>query len=155
MPKIRAVCPECAAVLSLGESAAPGKNVRCPKCQTVFPVPDDAASEPVGSERAAAERERPRRFKPKKQSSQTGVMIAIVAATILLIAGAGVGGYYIFKSKRGTATVQRRPTPTNVQTGLGIDQVAQDIEGEDLDGVRFKLSDYRGKIVLLDFWGHW
>src|SRR5262249_47855075 len=34
MPKIRAVCPQCAAVLSLGESAAPGKNVRCPKCQT-------------------------------------------------------------------------------------------------------------------------
>ena len=32
---------------------------------------------------------------------------------------------------------------------------APEIEGEDLDGVAFKLSDYRGKVVLLDFWGDW
>ena len=33
--------------------------------------------------------------------------------------------------------------------------MAPEIEGEDLDGVRFKLSDYRGKVVMLDFWGDW
>ena len=33
--------------------------------------------------------------------------------------------------------------------------IAPEIEAEDLDGVRFKLSDYRGKVVLLDFWGDW
>ena len=27
--------------------------------------------------------------------------------------------------------------------------------GEDLNGVAFKLSDYRGKVVVLDFWGDW
>jgi hypothetical protein len=32
---------------------------------------------------------------------------------------------------------------------------APDIAGEDIDGKAFKLSDYRGKVVLLDFWGHW
>ena len=32
---------------------------------------------------------------------------------------------------------------------------APEIEGKDLDGVPFKLSDYRGKVVLLDFWGDW
>ena len=32
---------------------------------------------------------------------------------------------------------------------------APDIEGEDLDGVAFRLSDYRGKVVVLDFWGNW
>ena len=38
---------------------------------------------------------------------------------------------------------------------LQIGMVAPDIVGEDLDGVGFKLSDYRGKVVVLDFWGDW
>jgi hypothetical protein len=38
---------------------------------------------------------------------------------------------------------------------LGIGRPAPEISGEDLDGVAFKLSDYRGKVVLLDFWGDW
>jgi hypothetical protein len=35
---------------------------------------------------------------------------------------------------------------------LSVGRVAPEIEGEDQDGKRFKLSDYRGKVVLLDFW---
>ena len=38
---------------------------------------------------------------------------------------------------------------------LAIGKPAPDIEGEDIDAKKFKLSDYRGKVVLLDFWGHW
>ncbi len=38
---------------------------------------------------------------------------------------------------------------------LSVGKTAPDIEGTDQDGVKFKLSDYRGKVVLLDFWGHW
>jgi hypothetical protein len=38
---------------------------------------------------------------------------------------------------------------------LSPGKMAPEIEGEDLDGVKFKLSDYRGKVVMLDFWGHW
>jgi hypothetical protein len=33
--------------------------------------------------------------------------------------------------------------------------VAQDITGIDLDGEAFRLSDYKGSIILLSFWGHW
>ena len=36
---------------------------------------------------------------------------------------------------------------------IGMD--VPDIVGEDVDGVPFKLSDYRGKVVVLDFWGDW
>jgi hypothetical protein len=36
---------------------------------------------------------------------------------------------------------------------LRVGQVIPDFERTDQDGVRFKLSDYRGRIVLLDFWG--
>ena len=38
---------------------------------------------------------------------------------------------------------------------LNVGQVAPDIVGKDFDGIEFKLSDYRGKIVMLDFWGQW
>jgi hypothetical protein len=38
---------------------------------------------------------------------------------------------------------------------LQIGKVAPEIEGEDIDGRKFRLSDYRGKVVVLDFWGNW
>jgi HEAT repeat protein len=38
---------------------------------------------------------------------------------------------------------------------LSVGKPAMEIEGEDIDGKKFKLSDYRGKVVFLDFWGHW
>ena len=51
--------------------------------------------------------------------------------------GKGHGG-------EGTATV-----------GLTIGKLAPDFTAKDADGVEFKLSDYRGKVVVLDFWGFW
>ncbi len=38
---------------------------------------------------------------------------------------------------------------------LAIGKTAPDIVGKDADGVEFKLSDFRGKVVVLDFWGFW
>jgi hypothetical protein len=38
---------------------------------------------------------------------------------------------------------------------LSVGKRAPDIDGEDLDGKKFKLSDYRGKVVVIDFWGNW
>jgi hypothetical protein len=38
---------------------------------------------------------------------------------------------------------------------LAVGKPAPEIAGTDLDGVAFKLSDYRGKVILLDFWGNW
>src|SRR5215469_1293322 len=37
---------------------------------------------------------------------------------------------------------------------LAVGKEAADIEGPDQNGVRFKLSDYRGKVVLLYLWQH-
>lgn len=38
---------------------------------------------------------------------------------------------------------------------LNVGQVAPEIEGESIQGEPMKLSDFRGKVVVLDFWGHW
>jgi AhpC/TSA family len=38
---------------------------------------------------------------------------------------------------------------------LAIGKTAPDIVADDLDGKPFKLSEYRGKVVVLDFWGNW
>jgi peroxiredoxin len=38
---------------------------------------------------------------------------------------------------------------------LVVGKPAPDIDGEDAEGQRFKLSDYRGKVVVLTFSGNW
>ena len=45
------------------------------------------------------------------------------------------------------------PDPHRYEPLPGV-PLPPDIEGEDQDGQRFKLSDYRGKVVLLDIWYH-
>jgi hypothetical protein len=49
-----------------------------------------------------------------------------------------------------------RPAVVPVQVAQrGIGKPAPEITGEDIDGKPLKLSDYRGKVVVLDFWGNW
>ena len=50
---------------------------------------------------------------------------------------------------RTTAPRGRQPVP------VALGDPAPEIDGEDIDGKPFKLSDYRGKAVMLDFWGNW
>ncbi len=50
---------------------------------------------------------------------------------------------------------QSRAGSSQTTVGLQVGNEAPDIIGKDLDGVGFKLSDYRGKVVVLDFWGDW
>jgi len=41
------------------------------------------------------------------------------------------------------------------QQGPAVGEKAPEIEGQDIGGTPFKLSDYRDQVVMLDFWGHW
>ena len=72
----------------------------------------------------------------------------MIAVPALLLAGAVGGGIWYAKSRH------RDVVPASGR-GINIGQLALEIDGEDLDGKRFKLSDYRGKVVVLDFWGNW
>lgn len=38
---------------------------------------------------------------------------------------------------------------------LTIGRIAPNIKGQDTEGVNFELQDYRGKVVVIDFWGDW
>jgi cytochrome oxidase Cu insertion factor (SCO1/SenC/PrrC family) len=45
--------------------------------------------------------------------------------------------------------------PANAKVGRDVGNLAPDFEAKDVEGKAFRLSDYRGKVVLLDFWGFW
>ena len=54
-----------------------------------------------------------------------------------------------------TTLADRIAGPAFEKERLQIGMTAPDIVGEDVDGVKFKLSDYRGKVLVVDFWGFW
>jgi hypothetical protein len=48
------------------------------------------------------------------------------------------------------------PRPSGqIKEGIHEGNRAPEIAGEDADDNSLKLSDYRGKVVLLDFWAGW
>lgn len=60
--------------------------------------------------------------------------------------------------------IQKYPTSNAAKSAQGdifemenlvVGKVAPDFNATDQDGKAFKLSDYRGKVVVLDFWGFW
>jgi hypothetical protein len=58
------------------------------------------------------------------------------------------------KSLRGTIA-NRAKTELFDLRHLAVGKPAPEVEGEDQDGKKFKLSDYKGKVVLLDFWSQY
>jgi hypothetical protein len=58
-------------------------------------------------------------------------------------------------SKRETTLGKQAGAALHEIRNLVVGKTTPEIEGVDLDNVSFKLSDYRGKVVLLDFWGNW
>ncbi len=47
-----------------------------------------------------------------------------------------------------------KATPTG-KKGTNPGDELPEINGRDMDGNAFKLSDYRGKVIMVDFWGDW
>ena len=76
-----------------------------------------------------------------------GVVIAVAAAlwlTLLQPSGGGDGGVVDLPAW----------LPTNgLEVGSNIGQLAPDFDLETVNGSRFRLSDWRGQPVLINFWG--
>src|SRR5262249_44970220 len=58
------------------------------------------------------------------------------------------------QANRNLASLAKSPLRA-LRAAIVVGKPVPEIRAEDLDGAQFKLSDYRGKVVLLDFWGHW
>ena len=58
------------------------------------------------------------------------------------------------KLDSGTLADRARPALEELRR-FGLGKVAPEIEGPDIDGHRFKLSDFRGRVVVLTFSGTW
>lgn len=105
----------------------------------------------------------------KGQTSNVGLILTVIVVVglLLMIAVVGGGFFLLRMQMAGMAPthVTVPPAPQLPKEGsqpppppaspVVVGKPAPEIQGEDIDGVSFKLSDYRGKVVLLDFWGHW
>ena len=81
----------------------------------------------------------------------------ITAFAVLLIAIAGCSNKKDGDSASTTNSetffsVAAVVTPA-VEPELGSE--VPEVTGPDTDGQMFNLSDYRGKVVMIDFWGNW
>jgi peroxiredoxin len=143
-----------------------------------------ADHEDVDAGHSTPSRKRPSGPGNKKDSSPVGLIIALSLGGLLLVGGVILGGVLLGSWSNPDDTIAQsqptepdrskpvpqpnpppepRPAPgpeesplaENAVVGQEIGNRAPDIQGEDLDGKKFKLSDSRGKVVLLSFWGNW
>ena len=78
-------------------------------------------------------------------------MKKLLAFTLLLALAVTAGCGADRTAQPPTKPVKRPSASAKPAVGFA----APEITGVDLDGVEFNLSDYRGKVVMLDFWGDW
>jgi cytochrome c-type biogenesis protein len=79
------------------------------------------------------------------QGKKTGFLLMTVVALI-------VATYFADKATRVKA---REPNTTIVQLDTSAATLAPDVAFKDLSGKDVPLSDYRGKVVLVNFWATW
>jgi len=126
------------------------------------------------------EEEEPLPRKKKRRREEGGIEIGkllAVAAAVVLIGGASAAAVWFFALKdRPNQTAQGAPAPppdtvlppppgggrvlpdlpgNDRVVGTEVGNLAPEISGEMLSGMAYNLSDFRGKVVLLDFWGDW
>lgn len=83
------------------------------------------------------------------------VVIAGVVVGILAIAGlvGSQGGGEGIDNVKMVDTPQ--PEGEDLETGAEVGKLAPDFQIDDFDGVRHRLSDFRGKVVYVNMWATW
>lgn len=83
-----------------------------------------------------------------KEENETGSRANLRSILLIALIIAGVGGVVLLQSRGPTGV-----NPGQSQFGKGLP--APDFTLPDLEGNMVRLSDYRGKVVLLNIWATW
>lgn len=153
---IQGKCHGCGALLKVPSEFA-GRVAKCPKCGAKFKVPAAAtqagAAVSTAAKLAAADDATeiidvgspPAPSSPKtvEMDDDPLALLEKVAAdyTNVVVGDRSLG------ERVGPELFERR--------SLKVGAPAPDIAGQDVSGHEFKLSEYRGKVVLLMFWADW
>lgn len=81
----------------------------------------------------------------------------IIIILVLVIAVIGIGGLLYFENPKDEVIVEpvEEPVEKTATTEIAIGNIAPDFTLKNLSGDDVSLSDYKGKIVLLNFWATW
>jgi thiol-disulfide isomerase/thioredoxin len=79
---------------------------------------------------------------------------ALMLATSVAI-GLSAGGDRAAQASPGSQAAPGEPKPATPPPAASKRQAAPDFEARDLSGKTVKLSDFRGKVVVIDFWATW
>lgn len=95
---------------------------------------------------------------PNRPREYHGARTVIAGAGVVLAVTAALWLTLLQPSEGGDGGIVDLPfwLPTDgLEVGSSIGQVAPDFDLETLDGERFRLSDWRGQPVLINFWASW
>jgi len=83
---------------------------------------------------------------------------AIIFAGLILLSVAGIncnGGQKNNTKQAATQVKQTKQTEKTAQKETSAQNLAPDFSLKDINGKTITLSDYRGKVVIIDFWDTW
>jgi thiol-disulfide isomerase/thioredoxin len=110
------------------------------------PAPPVALQGRTGGSTAAAPRTEPARSRRRKW-----LLAGVAFALGILLIGGLAAGLFGVRSVLGNVGILKGLATASPMVG----KEAPEIMGEDLDGNLLRLSDYRGKVVFLEFWADW
>lgn len=98
----------------------------------------------------------------KKPLPSPGILAGSRAVRLLLLVAIGLGAWWLSGQLAGGGSADVEPARIvqaqatgELDVGPSAGALAPDFEASDSDGNRFRLSDYRGWPVLVNFWATW
>jgi thiol-disulfide isomerase/thioredoxin len=94
----------------------------------------------------------------KQRLTALAGLVVIVGGVVGVLAVAGLIGSQGGGEGIDNITMVDTPRPEgrdDLEVGAEVGKLAPDFEIDDFDGVRHRLSDFRGKVVFVNFWATW